>query len=1163
MSDGVRAGKGMQLSDLDLDVLEQLLSEEGVEGSVHEQPIRPRSASERVPLSFSQELLWLLDQASPGLTAYNLALSRRLVGPLDVAALERAINAMSARHELLRTRFAVVDGEPSQIVDPPSPVRFNFVDLSGQPADERDAELGRMLRARAQAPFDMAAEHLFRVTLARLTETDHVFLIETHHAICDGWSVGLIMREIAELYRADLAGATPNVPLLAIQFGDYAIWQRATLAGDRLAGLLDFWRRQLGDAKEPLDLPTDFPAPTTPSYAGASVGASLSPELLASIKAVGREHDATVYMTLLAAYATVLHRYTGREHVLIGSGVAGRSQHAIEPVIGYFNNTVVQRVDFDGDPTLAELLARVRDSALGAFDHQEVPLEKLILELRDAHERVSDAPLFQAVFTMQDPIGAALEIAGLQIQPFGVELGSTKFDITLLPSERDGGLRLTVHYRSDLFTAATMDRFLGHLHSALEAIVADTRLRVSEVPLLTAPERQQLAGWNATAVDEGSPATLVGLFEAQAERVPGRPAVVAPRASATAAGSVAGAMVLTYAELNARANQLARDLQAKGVGANVPVGLLLDRSADALVGLMGILKAGGAYVPLAVEAPAARLAQQIAASGARIVVTSGALADRLPPTVGTVALDRGADAARLGTLSDANLALVAGPSDIAYVLHTSGSTGAPKGVAVTHANAVHYTRAVSRVLADTPASQPGDGLAALDGWRFGLASTLAADLGNTSLFPAFLAGGTLHVLSKEVTMEPARYGEYVAVHRFDVLKITPTHLQALVAGRRGHELATVLPARWLVTGGEALRPDVARAFLSGGAVRVLNHYGPTETTVGVCTFEATEASLAAAEALGAQTVPIGRPLANTCVHVVDANGREQPVGIPGELWVGGAGVAQGYLDRVDLTAERFVEFDGARVYRTGDRVRRLPDGTIEFLGRADEQVKVRGYRVELGEIEQALCANPGVESAIVVLRDEAGAPNDGGAEPRLVAYVVPKAAGYAVSHADRPTSEKLVAWMGASLPEYMVPSTVVLLDALPLTPNGKIDRRALPAPDAVAAPEAAFVEPSTETQRKLAAIWSEVLKKERVGLTDNFLDLGGHSLMAIRVLGKISKGFGVRLPIRTLFDSPTIQQLAEVLDLEMQLAALEGMSDEEAAQLLGSLEPNDGPERTT
>jgi amino acid adenylation domain-containing protein len=1070
-----------------LDLLAELLDAQGIDGDAGA-AIRRRAPDEPVPASFSQELLWLLDRATPGLTAYNVPILRRLRGPLDVGALQRALTLLAARHESLRTRFVEVDGVPRLIVDAPADVALPVADVSAMPDAMREAEALRVARERARAPFDLAHEHLLRTSLVRLAPDDHVLVIESHHIVLDGWSMGILFRELAAAYAAYRAGREPALPAPAIQYGDYALWQREQLSGERLERLLDFWRAQLGDATEPLALPTDRPRPAVPTFAGARQSATLSAETLAAVRALAQRHDATLYMVLLAAYATVLHRYTGRPNVLVGSGSAGRSLHELESVVGYVNNTLVQRADFAGDPTFAELLARVRASALAAYDHQEVPLEKLVLELRQGQDRLADAPLFEVVLTMQETLSAGVALEGLEVGPFGVDMAATKFDLTLLVSERPDALQLVAQYRSDLFEPATMQRFLGHLQNVLEAAVRDADVRVSALPLLTAAERAQLAAWNQTAVDEGAPATLVSLFEAQAARVPERTAVVGPDAS------------LAYAQLNARANRLARHLRSLGVTPNAPVGLLLDRSADAVVGLLGILKSGAAYMPLSVDAPPARIAAQLAESGARVVVTLGALASTIAASVDVVALD----SASLGECSDANPEPLATPDDLAYVLYTSGSTGTPKGVAVTHANAVHYARAVGRVLGE------GDGL------HFGLASTLAADLGNTSLFPSLLGGGTLHVLGKDVTTDPARFAEYVSAHPLDVLKITPNHALALTAGKGG----AVLPTRWLVVGGEALRPEVARAFLSAGTCRLLNHYGPTEATVGVLTHEVTAASL------GAPTVPLGRPLANTHAYVVDAHLNEQPVGVPGELLLGGAGVARGYLRRDDLTRERFVDFDGERVYRTGDRVRRLADGAIEFLGRVDDQVKVRGFRVELGEIEQMLRAHPGVEQAVVVLREEA-----------LIAYAVPKHAGYAVSHSDRPTRETLTEWVAAQLPEYMVPNAIVLLDALPLTPNGKVDKRALPAPDATESDADAFVAPRTPTEEQLATIWAEVLKKERVGATDNFMDLGGHSLMAIRVLGRISKAFGLRLPIRALFDAPTVEQLASRIDAERAAGA--------------------------
>ncbi len=1103
------------------------------------------STSEPVmlPASFSQELLWMIERASPGSIAYNVPRTRRLIGPLDVSALRRAFDALVERHEILRTTYATHEEQAVQVVHPPRAVPFEVIDLGGVAPAVREAEAARRLSERTQRPFDLAADLLLRVTLVRMDAEEHLLLFESHHIAFDGWSRDIVFRELSAFYEAFARGAEAALPPLPIQYADFAIWQREHLSGPSLDALLAWWRTELAGADFELRLPLDFARPAAASTGGVMESLAFSPEETAAIRKLGTQGDATMYMVLLTAFATVLHRCTGQEDILVGSPSAGRAQVETEGLIGYFANTIVQRARFAGDPGFRDVLKRLRESALAAFDHQDVPFEKLVLELA-GRSGVGQSPIFQVVATQLDASNAPeARMGAVTLAPATTDISVTKFDLTFFMADRPAGLTLSLRARSDLFRVESVTRLLAHVRRVLLAAVADPDVKVSAIVLLSPADLAQLAVWQGEVVNEGGASTVVTLFEAQADRVPGRLAVVGPRASATAAGSAAGTMPLTYAELDARANQLAAHLRSLGLARGARVGLLLDRSADAIVGLMGILKAGAAYVPLAIDAPPARLAQQVQDAELTVVVTHAGFVEKLPSQVMAVALD--AEAAVLGALATHRPTSSIRPDDVAYVLFTSGSTGTPKGVAVTHANIVHYTRAVSRVLADIPKGVAGDGLGALDGMQFGMASTLAADLGNSCLFPALLAGGSLHTLSKDVTTEPARFAEYLAVHQLDILKITPNHLIALAGGRTGRDLADVLPRKWIVTGGEALKPVVARTLLGAGKSRLLNHYGPTETTVGVLTFEVTAASLAAAEAQGAQIVPLGRPLANTTIAVVDAHGNEQPVGIPGELWIGGAGVAQGYLKRPELTAERFVMRGARRFYRTGDRVRRLPDGTIEFLGRGDDQVKVRGYRVELGEVEQVLASNPGVAQAVAVVRlDDAG-------EPQLVAYAVAKQAGYAVSHSDRPTREKLVDWLSAQLPAYMVPSAVVLLEALPLTANGKVDKAQLPAPDAALTAVDRHVEPRTETERQLAQIWTEVLKKERVGATDNFLDLGGHSLMAIRVLGKISKTFGVRLPLRVIFEKPTVELLAEHLDLERRLAALEAMSEEEATTLLG------------
>ena len=1096
------------------------------------------SAGEPVmlPASYAQELMWLLERASPGVVAYNVPRTRRLVGALDVSALRRAFDALVARHEILRTTYATVNDEAVQVIHASREVPFEVVDLRAMDPSTREADAARVIADRSARPFDLAKDLLLRVTLVQLDSAEHLLLFESHHIAFDGWSRDIVFRELSTFYEAFVAKREAQLPPLPIQVADFAIWQRQQMADGALARLLDWWRAELDGAEFELRLPTDFPRGAVASGAAVSESITLPVATRNAVAAVGKQSDATLYMVLLAAYATVLHRYTGQESILVGSPSAGRTQVETHGLIGYFANTLVQRARFAGEPTFREVLTRLRESALGAFDHQDVPFEKLALELQGVTSG-GQSPLFQVVFTQLDASDAPeARLGDVRLLSVGSESTTTKFDLTFFMGDRPAGLELTLRARRDLHAPSSVHRFLGHMQTVLEAVVANPDVRVHDIDIRTAAERDATNAAQGPKVDEGAQATVIALFESQVDRVGARVAVIGSPVCSTMQAGLPGTVQLTYAELDARANQLAHRLRSAGVVRGARVGLLHDRSVPTLVGLLGILKAGGAYVPLPVEAPAPRLAQVLNESGATVVVSHTALAAHVPSGITVIALDGEAQA--LAALPSARLAHVSEPSDIAYVLFTSGSTGVPKGVAVTHANVVHYARAVSRVLADTPVTLAGDGFAALDGWQFGQVSTFAADLGLTALVPSLLAGGTLHVLPKAVTTEPPRYAEYLREHPLDLLKITPSHLRALVAGGVGTTLASLLPARWVVLGGEALAVDLARTLLGAGPSRVLNHYGPTETTVGVLTFATDTAKIGAAVAQGAQTVPIGRPLGNTTAFVVDARGREQPVGIPGELWIGGEGVTRGYLGRDDLTAERFTLREGTRVYHTGDRVRRLADQSIEFLGRVDEQVKVRGFRVELGEIAHMLRTHEAVEAAEVVLRLD----HD---EPTLVGYVVARRSGYAASHGERLTGDAFIQWLATRLPEYMVPSHVLLLDALPLTPNGKVDRAKLPAPDARAG-GAEVVAPRTDTERRLLDIWRDVLKQPTIGVTQRFVDLGGHSLLAIRILGKISKGFGVRLSLGSVFEAPTVAQLAELLDVEVQLAMLDAMKAEES-----------------
>ena len=1082
-------------TDPKLDLLARLLEEEGIDATPS--AAIPARGTADAPLSHAQELLWLLDRSAPGLAAYNGPVLRRIMGPVDTAALERAVTALVGRHEALRTVYRGEGGEPRQVAIAPERVAVERIELSAATPESREAEAIALLRERARRPFDLSADIPFRAVLARLGEQDHLLLIVLHHIAADGWSVGVMFRDLAALYDEAVTGAPAALPPLRIQYGDFAAWQRAAVAGIELERQLSYWREQLGGPLPALELPTDRPRPALQSFEGAVFDALIPSSLVDRLRTTGQRHDATLYMTLLAGYQALLHRYAGQAEVIVGSAIAGRTRRETEELIGYFANTLPIRTSFAGDPTFAELLGRVRETVLGAFDHHEVPLEKLALELQQGRQ-LSHAPLFRVVFTMQDTVAGAEHLGDARLAPYPLDHGTVKFDLTILAGEARDGVRLHVEYRSDLFDRTTVERMLGHLQTLLAAAADTPALPVSQLPLLTREERADLDRWNATDATVPSD-TIHGIFSARARRAPSRLAVVS------------GDERLTYGDLEARANRLAHRLQSLGVTTGSAVGLCIERGPDAIVGMLGILKAGGAYVPLLPDLPPARLATLLARSGIAVVVTRDALQSRLPDaSLATVCFDR--DAALLqGSPAAAPLPSV-GPDALAYVLFTSGSTGTPKGVAVSHANVVNYTWGVARALGiDLDESPPS--------LAFATVSTLAADLGNTAIFPALLSGGVLHVIPDVVTTDGAAFAEYVATRVIDILKITPNHLRALMAGG-GHR---VLPRRVLVLGGEGCPWDLVEEVQRAGGCRVMNHYGPTETTVGCCTFPVGGRDVSP---WTPATVPVGRPLANVRCHVLDANGRELPVGVAGELYVGGRGVARGYLNLPEITADRFVPdrfaaVPGGRLYRTGDRVRRLPTGDLEFLGRTDLQLKVRGFRVEPSEIERVLLGVPAVRQAAVALRGEV-----------LVAYV---AGGHV-------TPEAVIARIRDELPEFMVPQRVVLLDAMPLNANGKIDRAALPAPEAETAAPApgTTARPRTETELAVAAVWAEMLKRDAISATDNFFELGGHSLLAIRILGRLSRTFGMRLSMRTLFDAPTVAQLAAEIDRQRSAATSTG-----------------------
>ncbi len=1036
-------------------------------------------------LSFAQERLWFLDQLAPGTAAYNVVQAFRLDGELHLEALRRSLVTIVERQASLRTTFTVAEGRALQVVGPDGGDRLAVVDLGAVGPAERDREARRLVAEEAERPFDLQQGPLFHATLLRLGELDHVLLLVMHHIVSDGWSVGVLLRELGQLYSAHRVGLDSTLRALPIQYTDFAAWQREQLEGERLKAQLDYWRGQLKGAA-PLELPTDRPRPPVQSFRGRRLPFALGRDIREAVRSFAKREGLTPFMTLLAAFQALLQRYSGQGDVVVGSPIASRTRAELEGLIGFFVNTLVLRTDHSGDPTFRELAQRVRRVTLGAYANADVPFERLVDEL--APERSLDRnPVFQVLFALQNAPAEPLDLPGLRVVPFEVDRATSKVDLMLSLEERGGGLEGFVEYSTDLFDGGTVERMLGHYERLLSGVVAEPDRRLSELSLLGEEERRRVVvEWNRTGREYPGEAGLGELFRAQAERSPDAVAVVY------------GEERLSYRELEVRSNQLARHLRGLGVGPESRVGLCVERSAGLVVGMLGIVKAGGAYLPLDPSYPTERLGFMLRDGEVEVVVTQESLRSRLPEHSGrVVSLDAEREAISRGS-GEGLESGVCGDS-LAYVIYTSGSTGEPKGVCVTH-------RAVSRLVCQTDYVEFGGGEVVAQ------ASNASFDAATFEIWGPLLHGDRVVGITREVTLQPGEFVSELREHGVTVLFVT-TALFNVLARAGGRGLAGL---RTLLFGGEAVDPRWVRSVLGGsGPERVLHVYGPTETTTFATWHRVREVGPEAV------TVPIGLPIANTTAYVLDARMEPVPIGVCGELYLGGEGLARGYWKRPGLTAERFVPDPfsarpGGRLYRTGDLVRRRADGAIEFVGRVDHQVKVRGFRIELGEIESALLRQGGVKDVVVVAReDEPG-------ERRLVAYVVWGEQG------ERGWGE-LREHLRGTLPEYMVPSAFVSLPALPLTPNGKVDRAALPPPENAGA-EAGYVAPRTAVEEILAGIFAEVLGRETVGIHDGFFELGGHSLSATRVISRARETFGVEMPLRWLFETPTVAELGRAVE---------------------------------
>jgi len=1106
-------------------------------------PLVPSPRSSPPPLSFAQQRLWVLDQLQPGLPTYNMPVAIALSGALDLAALQRSIATIIRRHETLRTTFAMIDGNAVQLIAAPTPRAIPLIDLRALPTPSRTDAAQQLLTQAAQTPFDLIAGPLLRLSLLRLAAQEHWLLLVLHHIVADGWSMGVLVRELVALYPAYATGQPAALPALPIQYADFAIWQRSWLQGAVLDGQLAYWRRSLSGELPLLDLPLDRSRPPVQTFQGASQSRALTLTLTSELTALSQRAGATLFMTLLAAFDVLLARYTGQNDLMVGVPIANRQRAEIEPLIGFFVNTLVLRGDLSGDPSFDELLARVRTVTLDAYAHQDLPFERLVDELQLVRD-TSHSALVQVMFSLQNTPIAALELPGLTLQPVDLANDSAKFDLSLGLAEGPDGLVAALTYATGLFDATTITRLLGHYHALLEGIVAAPSRPISMLSLLTAAERQHLlVEWNDTIAGvrgQGSgvrsriaDTCLHARFATQAAYTPDAIAISAADQQ------------LTYRQLDQRANRLANLLRAHGVGPATPVGVCLERSLDLVIALLAVLKAGGAYLPLDPTYPAERLAFMLQDSHAPVLITQQSIydlrftIDDLGPADTPIVnrkskiVNLHADAPQIAAAPDHAPPDHASADDLAYVIYTSGSTGTPKGVAIPHHALAHlidwHQRAFDLCAADRTTQVAG---AAFDaaGWE---------------IWPTLAIGASLHLIDDTTRADPPQLRDWLLTHAI-TLSFVPTPLAAQLI-RLPWPACTRLRA--LLTGGEALphAPSAKLPFV------LVNNYGPTEATV-VAT------SGVVADGTATERPPmIGRPIVNTQAYVLDRALQPVPIGIAGELYLAGAGLAWGYLGRPELTAEKFIpnpfaDFgldpiqnpkskiqNGTRLYATGDRVRYLASGDIEFLGRIDDQVKLRGYRIELREITALLDQHPALRASVVIIREDR--PDI----KQLVAYVVPQDADKEIRRqGDKENSHLLVSlspgltpqvpslasdlrdFLRSRLPAYMIPVAFVLLDVLPLTANGKIDRAQLPAPDAVRLDqETAYVAPRTPAERTLAQLWSQLLGRTEIGIHDNFFALGGDSISSIQLVARAQQA-GLPLTPRQVFEHQTIATLAMV-----------------------------------
>ncbi|MBD2385754.1 non-ribosomal peptide synthetase [Cylindrospermum sp. FACHB-282] len=1069
-------------------LLQRLNQKKEIVGS--QTQIKPQSReSNCFPLSFAQERLWFLDQFQPNQPLYNEPTVLRLKGALNVVALVQTLNEILRRHEALRTTFCVLAGQPSQVIAPSLTLDLPIVDIQSLPPKERETEAQRLATEEAQLPFDLSQGPLVRVTLLKLGATEYLLLWTMHHIVCDGWSFGVIIRELMALYQSFAQGQPSPLPELPIQYADFALWQRQWLQKEVLDAQVSYWKRQLSNGPKLLDLMTDRPRPVVQSYSGARQSLVLSQPLTEALKALSQESKATLFMTLLAAFNTLLYRYSGQDDILVGTTISGRNRLEIEGLIGFFVNTLVMRTNLGGAVSFREILHRVREVSISAYAHQDLPFERLVEELQP-ERNLSHAPFFQVMFQLQNTPATTLDLPDLSLLLVESNRETARFDLALSMTDTKQGLMGVMEHNTDLFDVATITRMLGHFQTLLEGIVANPDQLISTLPLLTAAEEHQLlVEWNDTQTNYPLDKCIHQLFEEQVVRSPDAIAVVFEDKQ------------LTYRELNQRANQLAHHLQQQGVGPEVLVGICVERSLEMVVGILAILKAGGAYLPLDPVYPPERLGFMLEDAQISVLLTQQQLVAGLPQhDAKVICLD--SDENAIAQASQQNLNNLTTPDNLAYVIYTSGSTGKPKGVTIQHRSLVNYTHAACLHYG----LQPSD--------RILQFASISFDAAAEEIFPCLTQGATLVLRTESMLSSIPDFLEKCSDWKLTVLDLPTAFWHQLTTELVEKDLPLPEQLRLVIIGGEKALSE--RLILwhkhVSKDVQLINSYGPTETTI-----VATISNLSQSTKL---EVPIGKAIQNVQTYILDSCLQPTPIGVPGELYIGGVGVARGYLNRPELTAEKFIlnpfnQNSGARLYKTGDLVRYLPNGEIQLLGRIDDQVKIRGFRIELGEIEAKLNQHPDVSQSVVLAwGDELG-------DQRLVAYIQ-------YQSQQTPKVTELRSFLKEQLPQYMIPAAFVLLSTLPLLPNGKIDRRGLPAPEMMRPElEVGYVMPQTEVERTIAQIWQQALNIEKIGIHDNFFELGGHSLLMVKVNSQLREILQTDLSMLDMFRYPTISSLAE------------------------------------